>query len=121
MKDDRARRAMTVLQWVLGLVILGESLRFVFSSSASATFAKTGLPNFVRLGLGCAEMLAAVIFLIPRFAITGGWLLIGSLGFAILVHVLHGWFDVGGLIVCAAAAWAVMPAKAQDGGAVIES
>jgi len=102
---------MTLLRSVLGLVILGQSARFVFSPAAAAGFAKTGLPNFVHLGLGWAEMAAAVIFLIPQFAIAGGWLLIATLGFAVVVHVLHGWFDVGGLIVYAAAAWAVMAEK----------
>jgi len=115
MTTDRARSAITLLRWVVGLVILGESARFVFSPSASAAFAKTGLPNFVHLGVGWAEMVAAVMFLIPQLAVAGGRLLIVILGFAIVLHVLHGWFDVGGLVVYAAATWAVMAATGERG------
>ena len=112
---------MAVLQWVLGLVILMESAKFVFSPSAAASFARTGMPNFIRLGLGWTEMVAALVFLIPRLLILGGWLLIGVLALAIVVHVLHGWYDVGWLIVDAAAAWAVMVAKKHNDGSGIES
>lgn len=113
MTEDRARPAITLLRWVLGMFILEEAARFAFSSSAAAACAKTGLPNALHVGLAWAEMAAAVVFLIPGVAIAGGWLLIAVLGFAILVHVLHGWFDVGGLMVYAAAAWAVMAESEQ--------
>lgn len=108
MKEDRIRTALLVLQWVLGLVILAESARFAFSSEAAHAFARTGLPTFVRFVLGWAEMAAAILFLVPRAIVVGGWLLITVLGLAIVIHVLHGWFDVGGLVVYAVAAWTVM-------------
>jgi hypothetical protein len=40
--------------------------------------------------------------------VAGGLLLIAVLAFAIVIHLLHGWFDVGGLVVYAAAAWTVV-------------
>jgi hypothetical protein len=101
-------RRCSFLQWVLGLVILAESARFAFSPHAAHAFARTGLPDFIRLALAWAEMAAAILFLVPRATITGGGLLIGVLGFAIVLHLLHGWFDVGALAVDAAATWAVM-------------
>jgi hypothetical protein len=113
MINDRARSAMLLLRWVLGLVILGQSAWFLFSQSAASGFAKTGLPDFVHLGLGWAEMIAAVMFLIPQVAIAGGWFLIGVLGFAVVVHVLHGWYDVGALVIYATAVWAVTVVKSQ--------
>jgi len=58
--------------------------------------------------LAWAEMIAAVIFLIPRTVVVGGRMLLGVLAFAILVHLLHGWYDVGALLVYAAGTWAVM-------------
>jgi hypothetical protein len=111
MKEDRVRSALLVLQWVLGLVIIAESARFAFSPEAAHAFARTGLPNFVRFVLAWAEMAAAILFLVPRATIAGGWFLIGVLVFAIVIHILHGWFDVGGLVVYAAATWAVMAGK----------
>ena len=89
-------------------MILIESARFAFSHSAALAFARTGLPSFLRVALAWAEIVAAVFFLIPGFVKTGGRLLIGVLAAAIVIHVLHGWFDVGVLVVSIAAAWAVM-------------
>jgi len=103
--------ALRILQWVLGLVTLEESLRFAFSPEAAHAFAKTGLPNFIRLGLAWAEIAAAILFLVPRATVVGGRFLIVVLGAAIVIHILHGWFDVGVLVVYAAAAWAVVAVK----------
>ena len=108
MTDSQRTSAIISLRWILGLVLLAESARFAFSSASAAAFAKTGLPEIVHLGLAWAEMIAAVIFLIPRTVIIGGWMLIVVLGFAIVAHLLHGWYDVGALLVYAAATWAVM-------------
>jgi hypothetical protein len=111
MKDDRMNTALLVLQWVLGLVILAESAVFVFSTGAAHAFAKTGLPNFVRLGLGGMEIAAAILFLIPRATVAGGWFLVAVLSLAIVLHLLHGWFDVGGLVVYLVATWTVITYK----------
>jgi hypothetical protein len=108
MREDRVRTALLVLQWVLGLVIIAESARFALSSEAAHAFAKTGLPSFVRLVLGWAELAAAILFLVPRAIVAGGWFLITVLGLAMVIHLLHGWYDVGGLVVYAVATWAVM-------------
>ena len=110
---QKTRTALTVLQWVLGLVILEVSARFAFSASAARAFAATGMPNAVHIVLAWSEMVAAVIFLIPKAlapkaTIIGGWLLLTILAFAVVVHLLHGWFDVGVLVLYAAATWAVM-------------
>jgi hypothetical protein len=114
MSDGRMRRELLVLQWVLGVVIFAEAAVFAFSPSAAAGFARTVLPNFVRLALAWGEMAAAVIFLVPRSTRFGGWLLLVVLAFAVVLHLLHGWLDVGGLAVYAAATWAVIAAKTQQ-------
>jgi uncharacterized membrane protein YphA (DoxX/SURF4 family) len=111
MTQNRLRVALLILQWVLGLVILGESLRFALSPEAAQAFAKTGLPNFVHIGLGWAEIAAAILFLMPRATVVGGWFLIVVLGLAIVIHVLHGWFDVGALVIYAGATWTVVAGK----------
>ncbi len=111
MMDKRAMLALAMLRWALGLVILVESARFALSHAAAQTFAKTGLPGVVRLGLAGCEIAAAVLFLLPGRAIAGGRFLIAVLAVAIVIHLLHGWFDVGGLVVYIAAAWAVMEAS----------
>ncbi|MGA6985878.1 MAG: hypothetical protein WBZ01_07495 [Terriglobales bacterium] len=110
-KNDRLPAALCILQWVLGLVILGESARFAFSPGAAHAFAKTGMPNFIRLGLACAEIAAAILFLVPRVTVVGGRFLIAVLAAAIVIHLLHGWFDVEVQLVYTAATWAVLAGK----------
>jgi hypothetical protein len=112
MTQNRLPAALLVLQLVLGLVILAESAHFLLSARAAAAFAKTGLPHVIRPILAWTEIAAAILFLVPRTAVAGGRLLIFVLVSAIVIHFLHGWFDVGALVVYAAAAWAVVTAKA---------
>ncbi len=111
MTDHRARRGLVALQWILGLVIFMQAAVFAFSPASAHAFAKTGLPNVVRRVLAWAEMAAAVVFLIPRTVVIGGWLLIVVLAGAVVLHLLHGWLDVGALLIYAAATWAVMSCK----------
>jgi len=115
MTYDRRSSGITILHWILGLVILAQAARFAFSSAAAASFAKTGLPEIVHVGLAWAEMIGAVVFLIPRTVIIGAWMLMAVLAFAIVVHLLHGWYDVGALLVYAAGTWAVMAWSRENG------
>jgi hypothetical protein len=115
MNNDRAQSALLILQWTIGLVILAEAAAFAFSPTSSSGFAKAGLPDFTRLALAWSEMGAAILFLIPRAIVAGGWLLIGLLVFAIAFHLLHGWLNVGALVVYAVGTWAVMAGRAQTG------
>lgn len=111
MDNDLLPVALRILQWTLGLVILGESARFAFSAAAAQSFAKTGMPGFIRPALAGAEIIAAVLFLAPRATSLGAKVLIAVLAAALVIHLLHGWFDVGALLVYAAAAWAVAAGK----------
>ncbi len=114
--NDRLPVALRILQWVLGLVIMEESLRFALSPAAAHAFAQTGLPGFIRHALAWAEIAAAILFLIPRATAIGGWFLIVVLASAIVLHLVHGWFDVEALVVYAAAAWAVVAGMSVAAG-----
>lgn len=111
MTQQRMKTAFTGLQWTLGLVILIEAILFVMPSAAH-DFAKTHMPDIVRLVLGWGEILGAVLSLIPRTAVRGGWVLVGIFVLAIAVHLLHGAYNVGNLLIYTAAAWAVVSGKA---------
>jgi len=111
MTHDRLPLALRILHWTLGLVILAESAHFALSPESAHAFAKTGLPYFIRPVLAWAEIAAAILFLIPRATVVGGRFLIVVLALAIVLHLLHGWFDVGGLVVYAVAAWVVITVK----------
>jgi len=104
------KTALTGLQWILGLVILIEAILFVMPS-AGHDFAKTHMPDIVRHVLGWGEIVGAVLLLIPRTAIRGGWFLVGIFVLAILIHLSHGAYNVGHLVIYTAAAWAVASGK----------
>jgi hypothetical protein len=97
---------LTVLQWGLGIVILVEAILFVLPGAAHS-FSRTHMPAFVRmiLGFGC------VLLLIPQTTVRGAWLLLAVFTFAILLHLLHGMYGIGNLVIYAAAAFAIAVGK----------
>jgi hypothetical protein len=111
MTEQRMKTALTGLQWTLGLVILMEAILFVMPGAAH-DFAKTHMPDIVRQVLGWGEIIGAVLLLIPRTAVRGAWFLVGIFVLAIAVHLLHGTFNVGNLLIYTAAAWAIASGKA---------
>jgi hypothetical protein len=112
MADQRSRIALTGLQWTLGIVILIESILFLMPA-AGRDFARTHMPNFVRLILGFGEIAGSLLLLIPRTAIRGGWVLVAVFVLAIVTHLLHGIYNVGNLVIYAAVAWAIAVGKGK--------
>jgi DoxX-like protein len=110
MTEQRMKTALTGLQWTLGLVIVIEAILFVMPSAAH-DFAKTHMPDIVRQVLGWGEIIGALLLLIPRTAVRGGWILVGIFVLAIAAHLLHGTFNVGNLVIYTAAAWTVASGK----------
>jgi hypothetical protein len=100
------KTALAGLQWTLGLVILLEAILFVMPN-ARHNFATTHMPDIVRQVLGWGEIIGSVLLLIPRTAVRGGWFLVGIFVLAIVLHLLHGMFNVGDLVIYTSAAWAV--------------
>jgi hypothetical protein len=110
MSTTSTKTALTILQWTLGVVILIEAVMFVLPSAAH-DFARTHMPGFIRLLLGWGEIVGCILLLIPKTTIRGAWLLVAVFVFAILIHLLHGAYNVGNLAIYAAAALAVAIAK----------
>ena len=65
-------KAVLGLQWVVGLVLIVESLRFAFAASAARHFAETGMPSWMRPALAWTEIAAAILFLVPFTTPLGG-------------------------------------------------
>jgi len=99
MNTRLTKLSIPLLRWTLGLVVLLESCRFFFSASVTHFLAEAGLPSWIRVVLGGAEIIAAVLFLMPFATLAGSYLLLVVFALAALVHVLHGQYDVGGLVV----------------------
>jgi len=105
--------ALTALQWTLGLTLLIQAALFAFARASAHAFSKTGLPHWVRVVEAWGEMLTASLFLIPGTVVIGGWGLIVFLAAAILIHLLHGSYNVLPFAVYAAAALAVIAQHAK--------
>ena len=101
---------MIALRLALGIVILIQAVLFVMPGAAHE-FARTHMPGFVRLVLGFGEIAGALLLLIPGTVVRGAWLLLALFVMAILLHLLHGWYGVGNLVVYAAAAFAIAVGK----------
>ncbi|MFZ0805868.1 MAG: DoxX family protein [Candidatus Sulfotelmatobacter sp.] len=110
MSAAQTKLALTVLQWVLGVVILAEAVQFVMPGAAH-DFARTHLPGFIRMILGYGEIVGCILLLIPPTAIRGAWILVGIFTLAIVTHLLHGMYGVGNLVIYTAAAWAIATGK----------
>ncbi|MGB9245306.1 MAG: DoxX family protein [Candidatus Acidiferrales bacterium] len=105
------RNAISILYWSVGLVVLLESCLFVFSASRAHEFVRSGMPHLIRPILGGAEIIAALLFILPPTRSIGGYALLGIFTFAALIHILHGQPDVGSLVVYAAAVYTVLAAR----------
>ncbi|MBV9144286.1 MAG: DoxX family protein [Acidobacteria bacterium] len=104
--------SLTLLRWVLGVVVIWQSVQFIISRNSAHAISRMGLPHVTIPILGGAEIFAAVLFLLPKFSRLGGYLLLFVFAFAIVLHVLHREFGVGPLVVYAAAAFACASSKA---------
>ena len=105
-----SRLGLNVLRLSLAVVILIEAVMFVLPSAAH-DFAPTHMPGFVRLVLGFGEILGCVLLLIPATVARGAWLLLAVFVMAILLHLLHGLYGIGNLVIYAAAAFAIAAGK----------
>jgi len=110
MSVSQSKIGLCVLQWSLGTVILIEAVMFVLPSAAHE-FSRTHMPGIVRMILGWGEIAGAVLLLIPKTVIRGAWLLLAVFVMAILLHLLHGLYGIGNLVIYAAAAFAIAVGK----------
>lgn len=62
------------------------------------------------MAIGAVELVGAVLFLIPPTVKTGGRILVATFAVAGVVHVLHGQWDVGFLVIYAMAVLTVITA-----------
>jgi uncharacterized membrane protein YphA (DoxX/SURF4 family) len=110
MSNSQTRLALGVLQWVFGIAILAEAVQFILPRAAHE-FSRTHIPDAIRLVLGFGEIIGCILLLIPPTAVRGAWVLVGIFTFAIVIHLLHGMYGVGNLIIYAAVAFALAVGK----------
>lgn len=105
-----AKCGLTVLQWSLGIVILIEAIMFVLPGAAH-DFGRTHMPGIIRFILGFGEIIGCILLLIPKTTVRGAWFLFAVFILAILTHLLHGAYNVGNVVIYAAAALAIALGK----------
>lgn len=108
MNATRKGFAMLLLRWTVGVIVGAESALFAFSASTARHLSHMGLPPWMGLAIGIAELVAAFLFLLPASERAGGYALLAVFAIAILLHVLHGEYNIGPLAIYAAAVWAVL-------------
>ena len=109
--------AVAGLRWVLGLVILLESVHFALAPAASREAANIGLPRWIPLALGASEAVAALLFLVPAVRLIGGYALLFILAIAVAIHLLHSQYSVGSLVVYGMATCVCMSYQKDSRGA----
>lgn len=108
MKVAANNLARTGLQWSLGLVLIYECSRLVFSTATAHALAKAYLPRPLIQAIAVIELLAAILFLLPPTVLAGGRLLLATFGVAAVVHLLHKQPDIGYLLIYAMAVLTVI-------------
>lgn len=98
---DLSRISVSGLRWVLGGVVLLQSVHFALSAGAAQHLDQAGLPLWTGPALAWTEAVAAVLFALPMTTIVGSYGLLLSFAAAIAIHFREGDFGVGGLIVYA--------------------
>ena len=94
-------KPVTTLSWILRIVaavILAQTLWFKFTAAPESVyiFNKVGLGAPGRIGSGIAELIAAILLVIPRTAWLGAILALGVMGGAIMSHLTVLGIDVMG-------------------------
>lgn len=83
---------LTVLDWALRIVvalILLQTLFFKFTGAKESVyiFSTLGVEPWGRIGSGVVELLASILILIPRTAVYGAILALGTISGAIFSHL----------------------------------
>jgi uncharacterized membrane protein YphA (DoxX/SURF4 family) len=91
----------TVFIWLLRLIaaiILLQTLYFKFTAQAESVelFTQLGMEPWGRIGTGIAELITAILLLIPRTTLLGALMGVGLMSGAIFFHLTKLGINFGG-------------------------
>ena len=76
---------------IIVAIILVQTLRFKFTGHPDSVyiFTKVGMEPYGRILIGVAELIAAILLLIPKLVWAGALLTLGVIGGAIIMHLTN--------------------------------
>lgn len=91
----------TIFTWLLRIaaaIILLQTLYFKFTAHAQSVelFTTLGMEPWGRIGTGVAELVAAILIVIPRTTLLGALMGVGLMGGAIFFHLTKLGVNFGG-------------------------
>jgi hypothetical protein len=111
------RRSLTALRVTMALMIAWLSVPTAFPGPAALASPHAGLAGFLRV-LASVEMVAALLLLVPALVRFAAWALIAVFVVAMGVHLLHGEYRVGALVIYLAATAVILAARGAESPAV---
>ena len=91
MNQQLNRIALPGLRWAMGLVVLWESTReFLHTVHAIHNHRQSLTLIWIRLILASSEIVAVMLFLVPRSRVVGSYALLIIFVVAIGIHIAHG-------------------------------
>src|SRR6476469_10939160 len=92
--------ARKIVYWgatgLLAVALLGSLSYLTGSEQVVAGFTKAGYPQYLRIILGIAKPVAAVVLLLPGFALLKEWAYAG-VTFALVMATISGYLSGGGV------------------------
>lgn len=93
-EQNEISKVRKIAAWILvgllgALFLMSASMKLIGGEQIAANFAKFGLDGRQIL-IGTGELIAAILFIIPRTSSLGVLLLSGHMGGAIATHMEHG-------------------------------
>lgn len=94
METNQMSKKRKIVNWIFvglmsALFIMSASMKLMGGAEMAANFAKWGLDGKLML-IGTGELIAAILFLIPRTSSLGVLLLSAHMGGAIVTHMSNG-------------------------------
>jgi uncharacterized membrane protein YphA (DoxX/SURF4 family) len=92
------KKVLIWLMKILAAVILLQTLYFKFSAHPQSVelFATLGMEPWGRIGTGIAELIAAILVLLPRTTLLGAFMGLGLMAGAIFFHLTKLGINFGG-------------------------
>src|SRR5690606_29156087 len=88
------QKAMNITGWVLTAIIIflfgmSASMKLIQNEAVLAQAAAVGISPAAYLTVGIIEIIAVILFAIPRTGVLGALLLVAYMGGAIVTHLEH--------------------------------